>query len=227
MGIINKLLGADDATGGSLAVAVEAATKAFLTAQASLREADAAWLEALADEQLGSGTEAEVAAAEKDLGKAQNNCRKAEAALNAVKTRQDAEGQKKREAEAKAAAKAQAEPWNRAVAIAEDRAKAVEALAQAAASLATAYQNVVRLSSELVHALPMNPDMDAAKLRGIPAGEAALAASLRFELHQLGMTWTGSAGWTDPHQAAPDFVQPYRDTPGLVKKWKNQALGRG
>jgi hypothetical protein len=183
------------------------------TAQAKLEGARVAYGNALVDEAEGHATAPQVARLKADVAEAQDRASASAAALLMAQARH-------RASQVAAQRSAEAAQWDQAVAVANTRQNALDALGRTAEQFAGAWREVLRLNADLYQALPAKPDMDAAFMN-IPQIETAL----RRELLRLGVDWATSYPWGK--QTLPPFSAAYEDAATVVDGWRNKANGLG
>jgi len=192
------------------------ATVARLTAEledakARAEAANAAWAEALANEQENGG--ADTSASDRlddELSRALREVKKLSKALEATQTRQQT-------AQAGAVRDATAVRWAEAEALAVERNTIVTRAAESIQRLADDFQAIQELSIQIVAALPVCPDQVGAQLQG-----GQLQGALSRELRRLGLEGPQVAAtlWN----AAP-FASYFEGVPDLIHRWAESAMG--
>lgn len=174
--------------------------------------AKSAWGDALLADLDGGFAAAELDRLEKELNRAMAEAAQAKARLDSAIARAS-------KAESDASDASLRASWKRAVALAEDRTRSAERLAEVSAKFASAYMEFLKVTADLTDALPRNLDRDAAILPRPSMDEA-----IRKELLRLGVDWAYSWPWG--RVSLPEFLPRFRDAEGLVKTWAESALDR-
>ena len=182
-------------------------------AQARADAAHEAWAEATADEQAAGGNDTSRSdELDEQLSSALREANRISKALAAVQSRQ--------EATAATTARAGLEDrWNRAEVLASERAEVAARLAKSMEAFAKTYLDFLAVGTAFNNALPEKPDLDAAILYAQQVENA-----IRMELRRLGVEWAHPATWGVVN--LPDFLEPFKATPDLIRQWRDSAMAR-
>lgn len=180
-------------------------------AMATLEAALNAYGNALADYADGDGDETNVARLRKALESARIKVDASEVALRTAQER-------RLSTLAREALANNAQQWDRAIALADDRQKALESLSAVAVTFAKTWQEVVKLNNDLYGALPNAPDMYAAVLN-----VDQLEIAVRKELLRLGVGWAFSYPWG--RETLPPMMDELEAVPSVFRTWRDQHKG--